>query len=530
MSEGPRSDEAVTSTLPASSGHERLDEELREAGILASDIVETIHEPLIVLTPDLRVRVVNPAFYRKFGVQPKETTGSLIYDLGNGQWDIPALRTLLEQILPENDSFEGYEITHEFEGLGQRTMLLNARRLDPLQLILLAIADITEPKRLAERLRQAQKMEAVGRLAGGIAHDFNNLLTTVEGRASILLEDLPIHSPFREDVGQILKAGQRAADLTSQLLTFSRQQVVEERKVDLRTVAVEMEKLLRRLVPARIRFQVGISEESTIVRADPGQLHQLLMSLVVNAVDAIEDKGAITIEVEPSELTESNTQDFPGEVEPGQYVHLCVRDTGTGMPPEVLKDIFDPFFTTKGPGPKTGLGLATVFGIVQQGRGHIIAESEPGRGSRFRVFFPRVAAVREPVKQRPLPGSEVRRATVLVVEDDDSVRALICRILVRSGFDVLEATNGLEALDLVEESIDLVISDVMMPVMGGVDLTKRLAERYPELKVILTSGYSEAEISRDIRQLGGPFLSKPFSPQALIRCVAEVLGGASEGG
>ncbi|MEX2374942.1 MAG: ATP-binding protein, partial [Dehalococcoidia bacterium] len=336
-------------------------------------------------------------------------------------------------------------------------------------------SDVTEQRQLEEQLRQAQKMEAVGRLAGGIAHDFNNLLTAVNGYAMFLLNDLPAGSQFREDAEQILNAGERAADLTHQLLAFSRRQVLEERNVDLSDVVVGLEKLLIRLVPERIRLRVACSGDTTVVRADPGQLHQVVMNLVMNAVDAIEEDGSISIEVEPVELHTSDTREIPWHVEPGPYVRLSVQDTGSGVSPEVLKHVFEPFFTTKPEGQGTGLGLSTVYGIVKQSGGHIFLDSEPGHGSTFRVLLPRVGVKADQVPERPAMIPPVEGGVVLLVEDEEAVRTITRRILVRAGYKVVEAANGREALELAAGGIDLVISDVVMPDLGGVELQKRLA-------------------------------------------------------
>jgi two-component system, cell cycle sensor histidine kinase and response regulator CckA len=510
-------------------------EESREAANrirLQADMLAAVGEAVIATDLEGLITYWNPAAEALYGWSRQEALGKPVLEMTPPEGEYDAMVEVFAA-LQEGGSWTGELDMQRRDGSTFRVRATDAPILDGdgrLIGIIGVSSDITERKHLEAQLRQAQKMEAVGRLAGGVAHDFNNLLTAVEGHASILLDDLPADSPFREDVGQILKAGERAADLTRQLLAFSHQQILQERNVDVSSIAVELDELLRRLVPARIRFQVTCSREPAVVRADPGQLHQVVMNLVVNAVDAIDEDGSITVAVEPVELDESDAAGIPWDVEPGPYVRLSVEDTGSGMPPEVLKSLFEPFFTTKQERHGTGLGLPTVYGIVKQSRGHILVESELGRGSTFRVFLPRVGAKPDPVRERPAMVSATVGGVVLLVEDDEAVRTIARRILVRAGYTVVEAASGREALDRVEDGIDLVISDVVMPDMGGPELQKRLREQYPNLKVILTSGYCEGELKGATRQLGAAFLPKPFTPESLIRCVAEVLGRSSQGG
>jgi CheY-like chemotaxis protein/two-component sensor histidine kinase len=369
-------------------------------------------------------------------------------------------------------------------------------------------------------------MEAIGRLAGGVAHDFNNLLTAINGHARLLLEDLPAGSQLANDARQILSAGDRAIGLTRQLLAFSRKQVMEQRAVDLRRLAGDMEQMLRRLIPAPIELVLEAEDQPVIARADPSQLGQVLMNLVVNAVDAIEVTGRITLRVGHASMTPELAAEIPWTVRTGRYAQLTVQDTGSGIPDHVMDQIFEPFFTTKSEGRGTGLGLSTVYGIVKQSGGHVLVDSEPGVGTTFRVLLPVAADVpEEPVEEQELSRMP-RGATILLVEDDVAVRTLATRVLERLGCRVLTATNGREALEIADANpdIDLVLSDVVMPEMSGGELVDRLRAAHPDMKVVLTSGYSEADLQGEVRQRGAAFLAKPFTPESLQRVIADVLG------
>jgi len=394
--------------------------------------------------------------------------------------------------------------------------------------------DISERKRADEalrrsedQLRQAQKMEAVGRLAGGVAHDFNNLLTAINGNAQLLLEEIPETSPMRADLEEIQRAVVRAAALTRQLLAFSRKQLVRAEILDLNALIGETVKMLRRLIGEDIRLVTLHDPALGAVRADPGQLEQLIVNLAVNARDAMPNGGTLTIATSNVEITERATA-HGFDIVPGSYVRLVVRDTGHGMDEATLARIFEPFFTTKEPGKGTGLGLSTVYGIVAQSEGFIRVESSPGRGTTFEVHLPRVAREDEaptppPPPQVVLDGAEV----VLLVEDEPAVRSLARRILERRGYRVLEAANGEEALRVFAEcdhAVDLLLTDVIMPGMNGRELAERLCSLDPEIAVLYMSGYTEDEIiRRGVLRDGLAFLPKPFSPDGLARRVAEVL-------
>jgi len=748
-------------------------------GQISEDIVETIHEPLLVLDSDLRVISANRSFIDSFKVTREETLGNFIYDLGNKQWDIPKLRELLETILPEKISFDNYEVEHDFATIGRRTMLLNARQIERAmgkeRIILLAIEDITERRQLEEllvesefryrrifetatdgivllekreghivhanpaaetmlgysaaeyvgkmledigvplnmsdfptimeslnkrgilnyknvpvktksgqniyadiymvdraslaqcnirditnhkkaeqglkeseeryriifegasegilvadmetrrfrycnpaicgmlgyseeeliglcvtdihpkesldhvlaefeaqargdkvlapslpclrkdgsvvfadvqttaavidgrecnvgfftdvtqrrqieaQLRQTQKMEAIGTLAGGVAHDFNNILTTIIGYADLMLMDIDTDKPLTEEIEEIKIAGERAAALTRQLLAFSRKQIVEPKIMDLNKLLTGIEKMLVRLIGEDIEILMIQEPALWKVEIDPGQMEQVIMNLAVNAKDAMPSGGKLTIETVNMDLND-NYFDEHGIVEkqPGSYVVLTVSDTGIGMDKGVQEHIFDPFYTTKEKGKGTGLGLSTIYGIVKQNNGFIWVYSEPGQGSTFKIYLPKVKRdVKEEEKGQTtvenLSGSE----TVLIVEDDTSIRKLAQKSLQPHGYRVLVAENGEDALKISKEhegTIDLIITDVVMPKMGGKETADRLQALHPQMKVIYMSGYTDNAIVRHgVLASGLNFLEKPFSPRALARKVREVL-------
>ena len=382
-------------------------------------------------------------------------------------------------------------------------------------------------RRSEEQLRQAQKMEAVGQLAGGIAHDFNNLLTAILSYCDLLLDEVRQGDPIRSDVEQIRQAGQRAAGLTRQLLAFSRRQVLQPKVLSLNSVVEETDGMLRRLIGADIVLDITYEPGLWYVLADPGQIEQVLVNLVVNARDAMPQGGRLTVSTSNRELTGESTA-RPNGVRAGSYVALEVNDTGVGIDLALHARIFEPFFTTKEPGKGTGLGLSTVYGIVQQSGGHITVESAPGRGATFTVFLPRHIGNEPPaaskVDRRRLPGGT---ETLLLVEDEAAVRSSARRLLERQGYHVLEARHGADALRIVEESgrpIDLVVTDLVMPEMGGKELVERLRAHRPGLKVLFMSGYTEKAISPGgVMPPNTGFVEKPFTVEQLMRRLREIL-------
>jgi two-component system, cell cycle sensor histidine kinase and response regulator CckA len=393
-----------------------------------------------------------------------------------------------------------------------------------------ASSDLTARRELEDRLRHAHRMESVGSLAGGVAHDFNNLLTVIIGNVELALHGLPEGDARRGELIEVQRAAERAAELTQQLLAFSRKQVVQPRVIDLNTVLRDTEKMLRRLLGEHITLALQPGERLGSVRADPAQLEQVVVNLAVNSRDALPHGGRLTLATANVALDDASGR-LPPEVAAGEFVMLSVSDTGIGMDEATRQRIFDPFFTTKGPGEGTGLGLATVYGIVQQNGGVIEVETAPGAGATFRILLPRVyevasaAAVSTPA--RPVHGHE----TILLVEDETSLRQLFARTLSASGYTVLAAGQPEKALDLArthDGPIDLLLTDIVLPAMNGAELAARLARLRPETRVLYMSGYAESTIvHRGVLVAGARLLSKPFTIAALGRAVREMLDGAS---
>jgi PAS domain S-box-containing protein len=381
-------------------------------------------------------------------------------------------------------------------------------------------------RRTEAQLRQAQKLEAIGRLAGGVAHDFNNLLSVILGHSQLLLEDLGPDDATRPDLEAIRRAGQQAAELTRQLLAFSRQQVVAPRVIDLGDAARGADKLLRRLLGENIELIVRAPREPAPVRADSAQIDQVVMNLALNARDAMPRGGKLTIEVAPVTVDEAYARDHLG-VTPGPHVQLVVSDTGVGMDDETRSHVFEPFFTTKEKGKGTGLGLATVFGIIQRSGGTIWVDSAPGAGTTFNILLPRVAASIDAAPDVAEPTSLRGTETVLLVEDQEEVRQVARQILARLGYEVLEARDGAEAVRVCERHqrpIDLLLTDVVMPQMSGRELAERVACTRPDMRVLFMSGYTEdAILQHGILDEGLAFLQKPLEPERLARRVREVL-------
>ncbi len=384
-----------------------------------------------------------------------------------------------------------------------------------------------ERGRLQEQLQQFQKMEAIGRLAGGLAHDFNNLLTVMNGYSQMILDRLSSADPLRPPLIQIKEAGDRAATLTRQLLAFSRKQVLALQVLDLNCIVANMNKMLPRLIGEDIELVAVHFPGLGCVKADPGQIDQVIMNLAINARDAMPQGGKLTIETANVELDEGYSRNRPFVV-PGAYVMLAVSDTGTGMSPRLQSRIFEPFFTTKEQGKGTGFGLATVYGIVKHCGGYIWVYSEPGKGATFKVYLPRVEEAAQRMKKKAgavhaAGGSE----TILLVEDNESVRTFVRSVLEPKGYQLLVAGGSEDALKVVENHdgpIHLLLTDVVMPRMGGPELAARLAPLHPEARVLYMSGYTDSTIvHHGVLGAGTHFLQKPFVPETLIRKTREVL-------
>jgi PAS domain S-box-containing protein len=385
----------------------------------------------------------------------------------------------------------------------------------------------SEKESLQQQLYQSQKMEAVGRLAGGIAHDFNNLLTVINSNSQLGLMELREWDPLREKLDSIQKAGERAANLTRQLLAFSRRQVVEMKVIDLNALLQDLGKMLLRVIGEDIELKILPASNLGRVKADPGQIEQAILNLVVNARDAMPSGGKLTIETANMELDQEYSNSHLG-VKPGRYVVLSVNDTGVGMVPEVREHIFEPFFTTKEKGKGTGLGLSTVYGVVKQSGGNIWVYSEPGHGTTFKVYLPQVdeplEEARKKVVWEKFPGGS---ETILVVEDEEEVRKLAVTILKRQGYRILEAAHGGDAFLICEQEkgrIQLLLTDIVMPEMNGPELARRLRYFYPEMRVLFMSGYTDnAILQHGLLDKEMFFLQKPFSVEALVSKVREVL-------
>jgi len=391
---------------------------------------------------------------------------------------------------------------------------------------LAVVLDVTGRRQLEDQLRQAQKMEAVGMLAGGVAHDFNNLLTIITGYSQLVLNNLRVDDPNRYSVEQIIKAAERAAGLTQQLLVYSRRQVLQPKVLDINRLVSSLTAMLQRLIGEDVDLRLVLRPDVGRIHADAGQVEQVLMNLVVNARDAMPDGGVLTVETGNAELDESYTNKHM-EVKSGSYIMLAVSDNGTGMDEATSARLFEPFFTTKGVGKGTGLGLSTVFGIVKQCGGSLQVSSELGHGTSVKVFLPRIdqPLALDPEAQRKVlaRGHE----TILLVEDDDMVRNLVRETLNRTGYTVLDANGPVEACRLSDEfqgTIQLLITDVVMPKINGRELAGRLVRRRPGIKVLYMSGYTDSAIANMVGlQKELAFLQKPFTPVGLIEKVREVL-------
>ncbi len=393
-------------------------------------------------------------------------------------------------------------------------------------LISSTIVDVTARKKMEEQLRLSQRMDAIGRLAGGVAHDFNNLLTVILGNSDVALDSLPPGHPAIQKLEMIRKAGLSAADLTRQLLAFGRQQLVQPRVLDLKDTLEKTETLLRRLIGENIELNISLDSSLGAIKADPGQIEQILLNLAVNARDSMPKGGRLTIEVRNVEIDEGYREQHPATV-PGRYVMLAVTDTGCGMDRETQSRIFDPFFTTKELGKGTGLGLATVYGIVKQRGGYIWVYSEIGQGSVFKVYLPRVGQSAQSPKREAeeeiCNGSE----TILLAEDSDPLRAMAREYLESVGYTVLEAVSGKDALQRAKEfdgTIHVLLTDVVMPEMSGPELAEQLTLHRPGTKVVFTSGYTDDAIARQgILDSKVAFIQKPYRPRALAKKIREVL-------
>lgn len=505
-----------------------------EAGLrLQQRALEEINEGIFftdALQPDDPIVYVNPAFERLTGYRLSEALGKNCRFLQGPKTELAAAEKL-QQAIAERRPCSVELLNYRADG----TTFWNAVSIAPLHDERGRVThfvgvqfDVGQRRFLEEQLRQSQKMEAVGRLAGGIAHDFNNLLTIILGNASFALDELP-NNPTQaiECMREVVGASNRAAALTGQLLVFSRKQVLEPRAVRIDSVVADLEKMLRRLIGEDVALTLKNQHDLWTIKLDPGQVEQIVLNLVVNARDAMPQGGSLIVTTENVELDAAYAELRP-DVKPGSYVKLSVSDTGCGIAPDVLPHLFEPFFTTKAPGEGTGLGLATVFGIVKQSGGHLTVYSEPGQGAVFNVYFPKYD---EAVRPRDIAGLESDASsgteTILLVEDEEQVRKLAVIILKAAGYQVLESSDGDQASKVAGEhhgAIDLLVTDVVMPGMSGRQTAEQLKSRRPSLKVLYISGYTnDAVVTRGVLHQGTAFLQKPFTQNALLSKVRQVL-------
>jgi two-component system cell cycle sensor histidine kinase/response regulator CckA len=527
----------IRSTIQDITELKRAEEALRESEDRYRDLVE--HSQDLICTHDLEGQILS---------MNQAAMGLLGHDRNL------LLRMNIRDILaPEyREGFEGYLNEIKTHGVAKGLMLVQTRtgekrileynntlRIEGISApIVRSMAhDITERKQaekdkraLEEQLRQSQKMEAIGRLAGGVAHDFNNLLTVIQGYSDLILKDLDEKNRFFQDIMEIKKASDHATSLTRQLLAFSRKQILQPKVLDINSLVLNIDKMLRRMIGEDIELVTLLSKDLGRVKADPGQVEQVILNLAVNARDAMPKGGKLTIETANAELDETYARSRVSAV-PGRYVRLSISDTGIGMTPEVRERIFEPFFTTKEKSKGTGLGLSTVYGIVKQSGGNIWVYSEPHQGTTFKIYLPMIEEKTDSLSPTLVPPKSLHGSeTILLVEDEEAVRKLASTILQNNGYKVLEAGNGEEALHIAYEqppqSIDLMLTDVVMPGMSGSQLTERVKPTQPAMKVLYMSGYTDnAIVHHGILDQGTAYLQKPFTPNALAEKVRDVLDG-----
>ncbi|MEO8131089.1 MAG: PAS domain S-box protein, partial [Bryobacteraceae bacterium] len=502
-------------------------EALREANETLRAVIETSPLAIYLLDPQGNARIWNRAAETIFGFAAEHVINKplpIIFPGRNADF-----RARLDACIRGNPLLGEEESFQRRDGSAVEVSMWSAQVRDGNGVvtgIVTAIADNTERKKLEEQFRQSQKMEAVGRLAGGVAHDFNNLLTVITGYCQMMSDQLPPRDAITEDLRQVLKAADRATTLTKQLLAFSRQQMVVPKVVALDELVRDMDHMLKRLGGEEIELQIqGVCGK---VRVDPGQIEQVVVNLAVNARDAMPRGGKLVIETVDRDLDDFSARSMP-DLPPGPYVLLAVSDTGTGMDAVTQSHLFEPFFTTKERGRGTGLGLSTSYGIVKQNHGTIMVYSEPGLGSTFKIYLPRIDEPTDvPLKLEPdkvkLGGCE----TVLVVEDDEGVRRVLLKMLNQAGYEVIGARDGEEAIELCRSrgaaSVQVLITDVVMPKMGGRELASRLRKLTPGLRALFVSGYADTVVlHHGVLEADTHFLQKPFTMEQLGRKVREVL-------
>ncbi len=512
----------------------RAEEALRRERNFVSAILDTAGALVVVIDVSGRIVRFNRACEETTGYRLDLVSGKRIWDIFLAAEETAAVRSTFDRVMAGEypSKSEHYWITSD----GARRLIswsitALADREGKVEYAIAIGIDVTERKRLEEQLLHAQKMDAVGRLAGGVAHDFNNLLTAITGYSELLMHALREQDPLRKDVEEIRRAGERAASLTRQLLAFSRKQVLQPKVLDLNTVVRDMEKMLRRVIGENIELATSLDPRLGRVKADPGQIEQVVLNLAVNARDAMPRGGKLIIETGNVVLNELYGNRHVG-VDLGSYAMVAVTDTGCGMDAETQSHLFEPFFTTKELGRGTGLGLSTVYGIVTQSGGKIWVYSEPGHGTTFKIYLPRVQERSgEPIAENPVKvanGSE----TILLVEDEDEVRGLIRKIVHKHGYTVIEARAGDEALQAAQSHpgpIHLLLTDIVMPRIGGPELARMLHQVRPGTKVLFMSGYPDGAVQNQrLLEPGAAFIQKPFSPSVLAVKIREVLDAEAD--
>jgi len=505
---------------------ERTGKELLRLGTA----VEQAAESVIIANRPGTIQYINPAFERKSGYRRKEIIGQNFRVLKSDKHD-EAFYKKMFQVISNGEIWSGRIVNRmkngslrEFE---TRISPIHDRSGEIINFVSVN-RDVTQEAALEAQLRQSQRMEAVGTLAGGIAHDFNNLMTTILGNAQIALAKTDQDDPLREELQDIKTAGERAVSLTRQLLAFSRKQIIQPQLLNLNKALAGMHRMLTRLIEEHVEIKTICEPELGSIKIDPAQIDQVTINLVTNARDAMPKGGTLTIETANRFLDEEYFSARSLKAQPGAYVLLSVSDTGSGMDKEIQKYVFEPFFTTKEVDKGTGLGLSTVYGIIKQNKGFIFVDSEPGRGSTFEIYLPVAADAPGPEEKETIfeHGPQVSES-VLVVEDDVSLRKLICKVLRQQGYRALEAENSEDALTFSERfegPIHLLVTDVVMPLMSGRELADRLLALRPEMKVIYMSGYTDETISHHgILEPDVNFIKKPFTPESLFKKIQEVL-------
>ena len=526
-----------TSGVLADATERRLAEDaLRASEEYFRSLIENSSDMMAVMNRDGTVRYVSPAVGRVLGTPPSEWIGTNVFTTGSQEHD-SRQREIFEEVVAVPGSTRTTQARARHVDGDVRHLEITWRNLlqvPGVEGVVVNARDVTERHESERALRQseelllrAQKMEAIGRLAGGVAHDFNNLLTAIQGHADLLLNDLRENDAIWPDLQEIRDAADRATSLTRQLLAFSRRQVLQPRVIEANSVVSHMERMLRRLIGENILLTTELSAEAGCVRADPTQIEQVLLNLVVNARDAMPDGGRVMIT--SARRTFGRSDRLPAELAAGEYVVLTVQDTGGGMPTSVAARAFEPFFTTKPAGQGTGLGLSTAYGIVKQSGGHVWLNSTPGTGTEVTVLLPRVDEEADVAAPQALPVStDVRGSeTILLVEDEKSVRDLARRILERRGYNVISASDGGEAIERVEreeQPIHLLLTDVIMPGLNGQDVALRIRALRPDIRVLFMSGYNEEAVLRHgVLAAGAAFIEKPFSPAVLLDRVRGIL-------